>query len=368
MTSEARIWLQSFCRRRDLDRPDGRWLYLYQTTKAEFDEQRSLLTGLSGAQGALRCQRYVWGFPATFALYAAEWWKREYAGSHWSWHPILESLRIDPAGWPRVEQQSCLVMGLSYWGQTPRTAGKAYLGAIASQAGLPMRVVAENSGTIADLLGRVLRKSARLGLKGEDVVTVVRSDPYGLPESLRLEQTIALIATMVDVVLDLRREHKLAKSENPVAELDRCNPDWRNAFPLLIEDSAAKRLLEGLVRDAAQVTLADSARGIAIRRTLRQGSGGLWSITSYAVIPSNLSSQLLEKWLGIPAREIPRLLFLEVTPGNVYPVATAVALHGLEAGDTVSSATPHHGLAPAPSGPIASRCEHRHERPTTSHW
>jgi hypothetical protein len=228
-------------------------LYLYQTTKAEYEELRSLLTSLSGAHGAIRCQYHVWEFPAAFAIYAAEWWKREYAGSHWSWHPILESLGIDPTGWPRVEQQSCLVVGLRYWGQTPRTAGKAYLGAIASQAGLPMRVVAENSGTIADLLGRVMRKSARLGLTGQDVAAVVQGDPYGLPESLRLDQTIALIAKMVDVALDLRREHKLAKNANPVAELDRCNPDWRNAFPLLIEDGAAKRLLDGLVRDAAQV-------------------------------------------------------------------------------------------------------------------
>jgi hypothetical protein len=65
-----------------------------------------------------------------------------------------------------------------------------------------------------------------------------------------------------------------------VAELDRCNPDWRNAFPLLIEDGAAKRLLDGLVRDAAQVTLSDSSRGITIQRVISEGSNGSWSVST----------------------------------------------------------------------------------------
>jgi hypothetical protein len=95
----------------------------------------------------------------------------------------------------------------------------------------------------------------------------------------------------MDVALDLRREHKLAKNTNPVAELDRCNPDWRSAFPLLIEDGAAKRLLDGLVRDAAQVTLSDSSRGITIQRVFSVGLNGSWSVSSHAVVPSVLSSE-----------------------------------------------------------------------------
>jgi hypothetical protein len=88
--------------------------------------------------------------------------------------------------------------------------------------------------------------------------------------------------------------------------------------------------MEGLVRDAAQVTISESSRGVVIQRVLNEGISGSWSISSRAVLPSNLPTHLLERWLNAGAKVLPGLLLLEVAADDVHPVATGVELPGLE--------------------------------------
>ena len=75
-------WISRFLSEKGLDAPDGRPLFAYKTTEAQYNELKQCLRAVpSFAIGSADyCQ--VW------LLFAAEWWKREYAGGAWRWAPL----------------------------------------------------------------------------------------------------------------------------------------------------------------------------------------------------------------------------------------------------------------------------------------
>src|SRR5471030_265103 len=85
-------YLSSMLVRRGINVPDGRMLFEYRLDVAEFEELRKLLRQFVVAQ-----QRSFLHFSnrsecAAFFLYAAEWWRRKYAGGAWRWDQIYASL------------------------------------------------------------------------------------------------------------------------------------------------------------------------------------------------------------------------------------------------------------------------------------
>jgi len=155
-------WKRRLLQRHGLDRPDARPLYRYRLTMSEFSTLESLLrTSLKGPSmthhlDAVASQRP--GFACLFVLYAAEWWQRQYEGGHWSWEPILKRIGANPDEWSQAQRSECVTRGLRDWGLKPRAdGGLRYLGSVAVQGGLPLRLLAEARGSIGQVLGRVVQ-------------------------------------------------------------------------------------------------------------------------------------------------------------------------------------------------------------------
>ena len=88
VTSTA--WLSSLLGPVGLSVPDGRPLYSYRCSTERFEEARDVLTGW-------RPQRDPGAGGRVFAVYAAEWWQRNYDGGPWAWQPLLDSIRCEAA-------------------------------------------------------------------------------------------------------------------------------------------------------------------------------------------------------------------------------------------------------------------------------
>jgi hypothetical protein len=84
--------------------------------------------------------------PAAFVLYASEWWKHEYSGGQWSWAPVLENLGIVSSQFSPQLRSDFVARGLSFWQLSPLDRGKAFLGAIVINGGIPMRLLAQGDG------------------------------------------------------------------------------------------------------------------------------------------------------------------------------------------------------------------------------
>ena len=104
MSQQFVAWIEGFLDRRELGLPDGRALYAYRCSQEEFDSLASLLANCPpfhrAASSPIRA----------FALYASEWWQREYDGGTWAWEPLLESIGWSAVTLPKIgRKQESLV-------------------------------------------------------------------------------------------------------------------------------------------------------------------------------------------------------------------------------------------------------------------
>jgi hypothetical protein len=155
-------WKTSFLGARDLSAPTGAPLYTYRATEGEFEDLGTVLRGHLGARLrfsslAQVSRRDAW-FSALFVLYSAEWWRRRYDGSGWSWDPIVRGIGIAAENWTQSQRSECVEAGLAQWGiPLSESRGLRYLGSIALQGGLPMQLLAAAHGNIGRVLTRVLQ-------------------------------------------------------------------------------------------------------------------------------------------------------------------------------------------------------------------
>lgn len=174
-------WKRELLSLRSLAQQDGRPLYRYRLTEAEFGALETLLrdnlrTRTPLVRFDLKNITGQAGFPALFVLYGAEWWRRRYDGSGFSWDPILEDLGADPRQWPAGERSDCVRSGLRAWGlQLRESGGLRFLGTVAVQGGLPLRLLAEARGGIGQVLRRVLQLSSNGHVSQSDLQSWIAS-------------------------------------------------------------------------------------------------------------------------------------------------------------------------------------------------
>ncbi len=129
-------------------------LYQIRLTQEEFDGIQNLLRDRI-CNDPLAIDKN--DFKALFVLYAADWWRRCYDGKGWRWSPLIESVGGNPDRWSYLQRKSCVECGFRYWDiPLQQTGGLKYLGSIAVQGGLPVRLLAAAQGKISSLLHHVL--------------------------------------------------------------------------------------------------------------------------------------------------------------------------------------------------------------------
>lgn len=303
-------WKSVLLSNRGLEHPDGRALYLYRLTEDEFNDLEQLLNKwlamLLPRYGLARVADLT-GFPALFVMYAAEWWRRRYDGSGFSWEPILRNLGANPDDWSPGQRSDYVQRGLRDWHLKPRERGALrFLGSVAVQGGLPLRLLATARGGIGHLLSRVLQLAAGTQVTQADLQTWVESLATMLPNSYRQATIFALLADVAWAVLMLKQQAGLTSSSDAVAVLDQKVAGWRDRFPLPVDDDHAQGMIEQLIRDAASVRAERRAMLLPLERLLDQESENRWTIRSRLTLTAAVQADQLAKLFGVTADELPR--------------------------------------------------------------
>lgn len=243
-------WLAAMLGKRGLQQPDGRPLYRYRLCDAEFESLDQLLRTKAGTEiSRMDKQR---GFCACWFLYAAEWWKRRYAGGAWAWAPICRDAGIT-AEVSQVQRSEWVNAAVHYWRLEDQIErGKRYIGRVVSNGGLPLQLIADAAGGVAKLLNIVQQEVAcsRVPMTDVQIMAALAERARLLPECYRQQHVLELLAEVLLTVRRLNSELVAAEGEDPVACLDRLHPGWKDEFPLQLEPAHARTLLGGLVRRA----------------------------------------------------------------------------------------------------------------------
>jgi len=328
-------WKRDLLHRRELTRPDGRPLYRYRLSAAEFDGLESHLRGwlgrLSGRHDLDVVAAHLSGFPALFVLYAAEWWRRRYDGSHWSWDPILESIGANPAEWTQAQRSECVERGLQDWGLKPRESGALrFLGSVAVQGGLPLALLAQARGGIGQVLSRVLQLAGNA--TPADLLDWVENLQGMLPKSYRQAAIFTLLADVAWTVLRLKEEANLTSSADAVAQLDRqIGAHWRERFPLPVDDLHAQGLIEQLIRDAAGARIERQTVCLSLERRLEADGNGGWTLKSSLVLPDTIQTTQLARIFNLQVEDLPRAVELALAAGDGRLTTALRRLAGHEA-------------------------------------
>jgi hypothetical protein len=306
---------------RQLLAPTGEPLYTYRTSSLEYTDLREGLRELiSLFPRPLRLERIArarsW-FAELFVLYSAEWWRREYDGSGWTWEPIVESLGASQDEWAQARRSACVEKGFNDWGIALTLAhGFRFLGSIALQGGLPMNLLAAAQGNIGRVLSRVLQLAASSSAAEGEIEDWVESLSSYLPFTYRQPEIYRLLSQVITTVLSLKRKANLISPDDAISKLDMFDLDWRNRFPLPIDDRQAQGLIEQLVRDAASTRSERAAALTTIDRRVER-FGGDWRFRATIRIPEYAQTAEIKRFFGQPdGVALPRLITLRLKAGS----------------------------------------------------
>lgn len=305
-------WLRGFLSRRSLKRPSGEMLFTYRTTGTEYlDLRRLFATQLERLRGA----PWVPGSAsecACFVLYASEWWRREYNGGPWRWTHIFESFG-QPFLLDVLDRTATVERGLRAWGHRPGGQGKKYLGAIVAHGGLPLQLVARGDGSITRLLIRAMRQAQLYGWDSNRLESFFDAHQLELVQHLRDEDIYRLLASVVVTVQALRHECQLAGVANPVEVLDRRQPNWRERFPIAVDDNSAEPLLVGLVKEAAKEYAPVTSFPVVATRSLHLGDDGeTYVLAMTAEMPRSITLAALSSAIGLSSDELPQSFSIDL--------------------------------------------------------
>ncbi len=91
---QVKDWITKTLSRHNIPDPDQRPLHQYRIDDAEFESLKSAIK-LSILFGLGTVSKQIPRWNAAFVIYAAEWWRREYDGSAWSWENVFASFGAD---------------------------------------------------------------------------------------------------------------------------------------------------------------------------------------------------------------------------------------------------------------------------------
>jgi hypothetical protein len=203
----------------------------------------------------------VSGWNAAFVIYAAEWWRREYDGTAWSWEKVFVSFGAIAKELKTEHRNLVVESGLRYWQREicVNNGRSLYLGSVACEGGLPLNQLNKSSGWLGRVFKQVIPKYTRLQNTGISAEELIAECDY-IPKTY--QQVNAVLGDMVKTVVGLKQQYRLHERSNPVSYLDQHAPSWREQFPLPIETEVGEKLLSDMITTAAK---ADDAMTLPLR-------------------------------------------------------------------------------------------------------
>lgn len=247
-------WLNNFLTRRGLRQPDGRPLYQYHATNDEYVNLKKLLSVISQPHNNINDK----GYAACFVLFCSEWYRRDYERQcGWAWDPIFKTLGISLTS---NELRNIVPRGMdSYWFRPIRfyeSERRNFLGTLFSEGGLPFRLLKESDSHFQAIFSRVLNQYEEAQLAGFPLLSLVRTivEKSSLPTVFSEDTSVELISHIAEKLSSLVVMYSLSNYTEPVKQLDKLHPKWRDEFPMPLDDETGTRFLNGLLCTASVET------------------------------------------------------------------------------------------------------------------
>jgi len=277
-------WLNNLLASRALGAPDGRPLYQYRLTSDEYTALRKMLklSAVLTIDHIITMKKW----DAVFVMYAAEWWRTEYAGS-WSWEGIFGSLGVAYQDLPVNQRNVLIENGLRYWRRSLRLSGdrrRLFLGTVATEGGLPLNQLDRNGGWLYSVLTSAVEDNIKTGI---EVGHLIDNVSHLIPANYRGAEVKQILVDIGEAVVALRLDHQLMTKDNPVGWLDEHEPAWRQKFPLPVEDAALGALLGELVVKVSSTAVGKAAEHpFKLDRLLLNVDTGKAEMIARLVMPS----------------------------------------------------------------------------------
>lgn len=242
-----KAWLGEFLLSRGLLRPSKKPLYTYQVSEREY---QSLIVLLKQYIQCATSSAHVYYFSACFCLYVSEQYRRAYSGT-WSWAGAEQALKIE---FNQAQHADFTSKGMDYWRRPIRCReiGRDWLGTLFMEGGLPWNLVQRETHGF----GRAVKRGIKFYYRAEnnhrttaDLMSDFEDD---LPQTFRNLETRQLLAGIVDQLMYLVDHFPLRTESDPAAYLDKHAPNWSADFPIPLDESNARVLMNEWLRDAGQ--------------------------------------------------------------------------------------------------------------------
>lgn len=299
---------------------DGVPLYRYKLSAIEFSELKDCLrTNLKSYLSVYDIEdisNRSAEFPPLFVLYAANWWQREYDGTGMNWEPIFSSIGVDYDTLPSNTRSQMIKRGFTYWNLQLNTdiGNLKFIGNIASQGGLPLKLIAsDKNGNLNRLLKRTLKEVVNLAFPDkQNIVAMIESHQQELPKSYRQSLIYDLLAEIISTFIHLKNEANLASASNPIEKLNQFNPNWRDSFPLPMDDENAKGVLERFVQEGARIKAERQKFALKFSRAIRFLEDG-FEINATVHLPDQAEdTETIQHVFGVDADFLSRQMSLKI--------------------------------------------------------
>lgn len=284
-TNPLKAWLSELLLNRELFKgPTGKPLYSYQVSEEEY---QSLLALLKQQLRKLDNPVHAAHLGACFCLFVSEQYRRNY-NSSWSWSGAEAELGITLT----PQQHAALTSdGLGYWRRPIRfrESGRDWLGSLFAEGGLPWPLVQSESHGFGRAVRRGIKHFYRTEGNRRTTADLMADFEEGLPAAFRNLETRRLLAGIVDQLMYLVEHYPLREQQDPASYLDQQVPGWTDAFPVPLDESNARKLLNDWLRDADETSRGRKEALAKIRaftcEHFLHGTLPKWSITTDLILP-----------------------------------------------------------------------------------
>lgn len=308
-------------------KPDGRPLYAYKCKDGEYEQIKDKTREQMHAALTDRLGSEVYRFAVMFCVYAAETFRRRHESGSWTWKTVFDGIEYPtPDNYQPI--YDWVERGLKYF-RSPllrsRSGQREFLVTLACEGGLPLRLLRKENAHLSRYFRELLTVSHRERHNPEyDRKEMARQVAARyLPASLRHDVVFQLSGDLIQSVIKL--QERVDEAADPIASLDRLEPQWRDNLPLALEDVTAKTLLRNLVGQAGDLALTERKRWRW--RCFLVQRGKIWSIEQHLELPSTVDGTSLQDWSGW-SEPSARLRVLLQTPESRDVVALVTRLQG----------------------------------------
>lgn len=249
--------IQDILSSRQLTQVTGAPLYSYKLINSEyFRLQQSLMDSLRGK--SIEC--YVSAsmsseWAGAFVMYAAEWWRKEFTGGHWSWDPLFRSLNVQEGEINASQRNRLIAAGFRFWRRPVLSngQGRMFLGSVAIEGGLPLKLITDPNSKLANYFEQVIRNFGKFTLSKPNAVAIAQAHDHWIAASFRTEAVYTVVGSIAEVIYELTDTYGLDEQADPLRFLDAVAPNWTDKLPLSIETETAKGLLNTALGHAIAV-------------------------------------------------------------------------------------------------------------------